>query len=77
MRQAGDLTAYNYKQQSEDSSAAAAFAQQQAGTDLVAGFLNVGSTLIGGAQNYLKLNPTTFSGAQTFPKTQVPGALVF
>lgn len=77
VRQAGDLAAYNYKQQSLDSSAAAEFAHQQASEDLLAGFLDAGSTILGGATSYLKMTPSAMSGTTTFPTTSVPKALVF
>jgi hypothetical protein len=49
VRQAGQLEAYNYLTQSEDSAKAAGFARDQANSSLLAGFLEGAGSLIGGA----------------------------
>lgn len=49
VRQAGELEAYNYRVLSADSGQAADFARGQANSSLLEGFLNAGSTIIGGA----------------------------
>jgi len=54
IRQAGQLEAYNYRVASEDSAAAASFARSQAMFSLLGGFLDAGTSLIGGIGNYNK-----------------------
>ena len=66
VRQAADLTATNFKTQSEDSAASAAFARMTAQNSLVSGFFNAGSSLIGGLTK-LQQPQTTLLGQTKVP----------
>lgn len=74
VRQAGDLSSYNYKVQSQQSDAAAAFANQRAQTSLLSGFLDTGATLIGGARQFIGQHaPPT----QVYSNVTVPSPVMF
>ncbi len=76
VRQAGDISAYNYKTEGQDAGAEAQFAATQAQSDLLSGFLGVGSSIIGGAGKYLN-NQGLLGGTKTYGTTAVPAAVMF
>lgn len=53
IRQGADITAHNYLQQADDQDSAAAFAKTTANSAMISGFINAGSSLIGGLTKFV------------------------